>query len=371
MTRDEVVDLIGTIAQSGTAELLASSTGARPAGAGAAELIGQFGVGFYSAFMVADQVSWSPARPAAPTAPAGSPTGEGTYTIDDVDDAPQGTTVTLHLKPEDTEDELHDYTDRRRPRIVKRYSDFITWPIRMAPTTATDVRRRGRRRARDRQLHQGAVGPAAERGLRGGVHRVLPARQPRLDRTAGDHPACRPRAPSSTRRCCSSRRHAPIDLYMRDASRGVQLYVKRVFIMDDCEALMPDYLRFVKGVVDAGDLSLNISREILQQDRQIRLIRQRLVKKVLATVKTMRDDEPEKYATFWSPSSAGRSRRACWPTRTTARPSCRSARSPPQTTRRSRRRWGTMWLLRTASANEVSHSTLGRRTTYLFVSEAK
>ena len=94
--------------------------------------------------------------------------------------------------------------------------------------------------------------------------------------------------------------HAPMDLFMREGKRGVQLYVKRVFIMDDCEALVPEYLRFVKGVVDANDLSLNISREILQQDRQIQLIRKRLVKKVLSTVKTMLDDEPEKYATFWS-----------------------------------------------------------------------
>ena len=94
--------------------------------------------------------------------------------------------------------------------------------------------------------------------------------------------------------------HAPMDLFWRDAKRGVQLYVKRVFIMDDCEALVPEYLRFVKGVVDANDLSLNISREILQQDRQIQLIRKRLVRKVLSTVKTMQEKEPEKYATFWT-----------------------------------------------------------------------
>ncbi len=94
--------------------------------------------------------------------------------------------------------------------------------------------------------------------------------------------------------------HAPMDLFMRDARRGVQLYVRRVFIMDDCEALVPEYLRFVKGVVDANDLSLNISREILQQDRQIALIRRRLVKKVLATISSMLEKEPEKYATFWS-----------------------------------------------------------------------
>ena len=94
--------------------------------------------------------------------------------------------------------------------------------------------------------------------------------------------------------------HAPIDLFLREGKRGVQLYVRRVFIMDDCEALVPEYLRFVKGVVDAADLSLNISREILQQDRQIQLIRKRLVKKVLSTVKALLTDEPEKYATFWA-----------------------------------------------------------------------
>ena len=94
--------------------------------------------------------------------------------------------------------------------------------------------------------------------------------------------------------------HAPFDLFWREAKRGVQLYVKRVFIMDDCEALVPEYLRFVKGVVDAHDLSLNISREILQQDRQIQLIRRRLVRKVLSTVKAMQEKEPEKYATFWT-----------------------------------------------------------------------
>src|SRR4029078_6324494 len=94
--------------------------------------------------------------------------------------------------------------------------------------------------------------------------------------------------------------HAPMDLFMRDAKRGVQLYVKRVFIMDNCDALIPEYLRFVKGVVDANDLSLNISREILQQDRQIELIRKRLVRKVLTTIKSLQENEPQKYETLWS-----------------------------------------------------------------------
>ena len=214
-------------------------------------------------------------------------------------DAPQGTAVTLHLKPEDTEDapaRLH----RTRRRSARSSSATRTsspgrsgWPT-SAPSGEDDAA------SRDRQLPEGAVGAPAERGLRRGVHRVLPARQPRLAATRWRPSGCRPRAPSSTRRCCSCPATRRWTCSCARRKRGVQLYVKRVFIMDDCEALVPEYLRFVKGVVDAHDLSLNISREILQQDRQIQLIRKRLVKKVLSTVKTMLADEPEKYATFWT-----------------------------------------------------------------------
>ena len=140
----------------------------------------------------------------------------------------------------------------------------------------------------------------AERGLRGGVHRVLPPRQPRLAADPLETIRLSAEGTFEYQALLFLPSHAPMDLFMRDSKRGVQLYVKRVFIMDDCEALVPEYLRFVKGVVDANDLSLNISREILQQDRQIQLIRKRLVKKVLSTVKTMLEKEPEKYATFWS-----------------------------------------------------------------------
>jgi molecular chaperone HtpG len=302
MTRDEVVDLIGTIAKSGTADVLARLRAARAAGGASeevtAELIGQFGVGFYSSFMVADRVELLTRGAGADTGVRWESTGEGTYTISDAPDAPQGTSVTLHLKPEDTEDALHDYTNPTTVRgIVKRYSDFITWPIRMAA----------------------AVGG----GISGeGEPEVVNSRKALWARAQKDvtdeeyaefyrHVSHDWQEPLETIRLSAEGtfeyqallflpRHAPMDLFMRDAKRGVQLYVKRVFIMDDCEALVPEYLRFVKGVVDANDLSLNISREILQQDRQIQLIRKRLVKKVLSTLRTMQDTEPEKYATFWS-----------------------------------------------------------------------
>ncbi len=315
MSRDEVVDLIGTIAKSGTSEMLAKLKEARESGnseEASAELIGQFGVGFYSSFMVADRVTLVTRKAGAHQGVRWESTGEGNYTISDEPDAPQGTSVTLHLKPEDTEDELHDYSNPMTVRsIIKRYSDFITWPIRMvplappAPAPAQDTE--------DSADTADTVDAAPE-------PETVNSRKALWARSQSEvsdeeytefyrHVSHDWQEPLQTIRLSAEGTfeyqallfipgHAPMDLYWRDAKRGVQLYVKRVFIMDDCEALVPEYLRFVKGVVDANDLSLNISREILQQDRQIRLIRNRLVRKVLSTVKTMRDDEPEKFATF-------------------------------------------------------------------------
>lgn len=296
MTRDEVVDLIGTIARSGTAELLAKL---REAGDDARqELIGQFGVGFYSSFMVADRVELVTRKAGTSEGVRWSSDGEGTYTIEPVADAPQGTAVTLHLKASDAEDQLHDYADPSvLRRIVKTYSDFITWPVRMPAGIGT---------AED-------TDDAAPETLNS--MKALWAR-PQKDVTEEEyaefyrHVSHDWQEPLETIRLAAEGtfeyqallflpKVAPMDLYMRDARRGVQLYVRRVFIMDDCEALVPEYLRFVKGVVDAADLSLNVSREILQQDRQISAIRRRLVKKVLSVLGSMRDNEPEKFATFW------------------------------------------------------------------------
>ncbi|HEY5880012.1 MAG TPA: molecular chaperone HtpG, partial [Nakamurella sp.] len=311
MSRDEVVDLIGTIAKSGTNEVLAKLREARESGQSeqaSAELIGQFGVGFYSSFMVADLVTLVTRKAGTHQGVRWESTGEGSYTVSDEPDAPQGTSVTLHLKPEDTEDELHDYSNPATARrIIKRYSDFITWPIRMAPAPAPPVQTE----VEGEDVTTVEADPELE---------VVNSRKALWARPQSEvsdeeytefyrHVSHDWQEPLQTIRLSAEGTfeyqallfvpgHAPMDLYWREAKRGVQLYVKRVFIMDDCEALVPEYLRFVKGVVDANDLSLNISREILQQDRQIRLIRNRLVKKVLSTVKTMRDDEPEKFATF-------------------------------------------------------------------------
>lgn len=292
MTRDDVVDLIGTIAKSGTAELLASlraaaaenKADANETGA-AQELIGKFGVGFYSSFMVADTVTLVTRRAGAEKGVRWESAGEGSYTIEEAPDAPQGTSVTVALKPADADDAMPDYTDPSTiSRIVTRYSDFITWPIRLGGEPEPLNRMKAlwarpkddvsdeeyaefyRHVSHDWQEPLETIRLQAEGTFEYQALLFLPSR-------------------------------APMDLFMRERHRGVQLYVRRVFIMDDCEALVPEYLRFVKGVVDAADLSLNVSREIVAQDRQIQLIRKRLVRKVLSTVKAL---PAEKYTTFWA-----------------------------------------------------------------------
>jgi molecular chaperone HtpG len=304
MTREEVIKNIGTIARSGTREFLTALGEAQKAAQKQdvpPELIGQFGVGFYSAFMVAEKIVLVTRRAGQATATRWESTGDGAYTISDTERDHAGTTVTLHLKPEDAEHGLRDYTtDHVIKEIVKRYSDFVTYPIRM-------------QRWRDGEK------PADPKILE--------------DETLNSMKAIwdRPKAEVSEDEYREFYRHishdwtdplrtipikmegtleayallylpakAPFDLYSAEMKRGVQLYVKRVFVMDECKELMPTHLRFVKGVVDAHDLSLNVSREILQKDRQIQVIRKQLVKKVLATLDEMKRDKLEDYLQFWA-----------------------------------------------------------------------
>ncbi|MEU0532666.1 molecular chaperone HtpG [Amycolatopsis tolypomycina] len=289
MTREEVVALIGTIAKSGTADFLTKLKEAKDAAA-SQDLIGQFGVGFYASFMVADKVTLVTRRAGTAEGVRWESTGEGTYTIQPVEDAPQGTAVTLHLKPEDTEDHLYDYTSAAKIReIVKRYSDFITWPIRMKGEGEEAETVNSMKALWARSSSEVTEDEYHEFYKHVSHDWQDPLETIRLQAEGTFEYQALLFLPS----------HAPMDLFLRERKRGVQLYVKRVFIMDDCESLVPEYLRFVKGVVDAQDLSLNVSREILQQDRQIQLIRRRLVKKVLSTVKTMMTADAEKYATFW------------------------------------------------------------------------
>ena len=297
MSRDEVVHLVGTIAKSGTVEFLQKMRESKDAVA-SGDLIGQFGVGFYSCFMVADKVTLLTRRAGESQATRWESSGEGTYTIESVDDASQGTAVTLHLKLEDEEDHLFDYTvDRKIKEIVKQYSDFITWPIRM------EVERGDKDGKPTREIEtinsMKALWARSKNEVKEDEYKEFykhishdwndPLEIIRVQAEGTFEYQALLFIPS----------HAPLDLFMRTRKRGVQLYVKRVFIMDDCEALMPEYLRFIKGVVDAQDLSLNVSREALQQDRQIQMMRRHLVKKVLSMVKDMMTDNLDSYKTFW------------------------------------------------------------------------
>ncbi|MGC5258817.1 molecular chaperone HtpG [Gordonia sp. DT218] len=311
MIRDDVIGLIGTLARSGTAELRRKLAEVKDAAA-SEELIGQFGIGFYSTFMVADRVTLVTRHAGDETGTRWESTGDGTYTLDEVTDAPQGTSVTLALKPVDTDDHLYDYTDPTKLRaLVKRYSDFIAWPIRMdvekaVPAPETD----------DTETDAAAAEPTTEI-----VSETINSQKALWAKSADevtedeyhefyrhvshawDEPleviTLKAEGTFEYQALLFIPTQAPFDLFMRERNSGVQLYVKRVFIMDDCEELIPEYLRFVKGVVDAADLSLNVSREILQQDRQIRAIRRRLTKRVITTVADMRTSRPDDYRTFW------------------------------------------------------------------------
>ncbi|MFE3441785.1 molecular chaperone HtpG [Nocardia sp. NPDC059180] len=306
MSRAEVVDLIGTLAKSGTAALRKQLSEAKSEAA-AEELIGQFGIGFYSTFMVADKVTLTTRRAGEAEATRWvAEAGSSTYSIETVEDAPQGTAVTLQLKAADEDDHLFDYTQEWKLReIVKKYSDFIAWPIRMqVERTVTEgegedkqektiveeqtlnsmkaLWTRPRSEVSDEEYHEfyKHVSHAWDEPLE-----TIPLKA---------------EGTFEYQALLFIPSQAPFDLFTREHKRGVQLYVKRVFIMDNCEELMPEYLRFVKGVVDAQDLSLNVSREILQQDRQIQMIRKRLVKKVLSTVKDLQGaEDQDKYQSFW------------------------------------------------------------------------
>ena len=300
MTREEVIKNIGTIARSGTREFLTAIDKATQKDV-PPELIGQFGVGFYSAFMVADKIVLVTRRAGQATATRWESGGDGSYAISEAERDHAGTTVTLHLKPEDTEHGLRDYTtDHVIKEIVKRYSDFVTYPIRMQrwrdgaspsdPKILEDETLNSQKAIWDRP--KGEVSEDEYREFYRHIShdwtdplRTIPIK---IEGTLEAYALLY--IPGK----------APFDLYSAEMKRGVQLYVKRVFVMDECKELMPTHLRFVKGVVDAHDLSLNVSREILQKDRQIQVIRKQLVKKVLATLEEMKRDKPEDYLAFWT-----------------------------------------------------------------------
>jgi molecular chaperone HtpG len=300
MTRPEVVEMIGTLAKSGTAELRQQLHEAKNE-AVSEELIGQFGIGFYSTFMVADKVELLTRKAGESEATKWESSGDGTYTIASVEGAPQGTSVTLHLKPEDAEDALHDYASEWKIRtLVKKYSDFIAWPIRM------EVEQRSEEDGKETIVKEIETLNSMKALWARPKDEVSDDEYKEFYKHiahAWDDPleviSMKAEGNFEYQALLFIPSRAPFDLFEPDAAIGAQLYVKRVFIMGDCDQLMPRYLRFIKGVVDAQDLSLNVSREILQQDRQINAIRRRLTKKVLSTIKDLQSERPEDYRTFW------------------------------------------------------------------------
>jgi molecular chaperone HtpG len=287
MTREEAVANLGTIARSGTAEFFRSLPGDEQK---ASQLIGQFGVGFYSAFIVSERVEVHTRRAGAPPE-AGvrwESRADGEFTVEDVTLARRGTAVTLHLK-----EDAREFADALRLRgLIRRYSDHIGFPVRMPKEGEATLDYEVVNQAR-------ALWTLPRTQISDDEYRQFYQYLAHdfTDPLAWSHNKVEGKREYTSLLYLPAR--APFDLYQRDAVRGLKLYVRRVFIMDDAEQFLPLYLRFVKGVVDSGDLPLNVSRELLQQEPEVEAIRSGLARRVLDLLARLARDEPEKYATFW------------------------------------------------------------------------
>src|SRR5690242_11484590 len=287
MTRDEAIAHLGTIAKSGTSEFFKSLSGDQQKDS---QLIGQFGVGFYSAFIVADRVEVLTRKAGEPDA-AGvrwESSADGEFTIETVERKERGTAVTLHLK-----EDAKEFADAWRLRsLVRRYSDHISFPVLMHKEGEASVEYEAVNQAK--ALWTRPRSEITDDEYKQFYQHVS---HDHTDPLAWSHNRVEGKREYTSLLYIPGR--APFDLWQRDAARGLKLYVRRVFIMDDAEQFLPLYLRFVKGVVDSSDLPLNVSRELLQQDPEVEAIRNGLTKRVLDMLGKIAKDEPEKYATFW------------------------------------------------------------------------
>jgi molecular chaperone HtpG len=295
MSHDEAVEHLGTIAKSGTRSFLESLTGDQ---AKDAQLIGQFGVGFYSAFIVADKVTVKTRRAglSPDQAVMWESEGKGEFTIEPITQENRGTEVILHLKKEEKE-----FLDRWRLRsIITKYSDHISIPIVMKTEPMPAEEGKEPEAPQDETVNRAsALWTRPKREIKSEEYEefykhVSHDFEPPL---AYSHNQVEGKLNYTSLLYIPKR--APFDLWDREHKHGVRLYVRRVFIMDDAESLMPRYLRFVKGVIDSDDLPLNISREILQQNAVVDKIRTAAVKKILGLLEKMAEKEPEKYSEFW------------------------------------------------------------------------
>jgi molecular chaperone HtpG len=293
MTRDELIALIGTIAKSGTRELVEQLKAANP-GDAAATLIGQFGVGFYSSFMVADRVEIVTRKAGSETATRWESTGDGTYTVSEASRFRRGTDIILHLKPVDPENGVADYTSAQVLRsLVTKHSDFVAHPIKLKETkdgvpewtTLNSMK----------PIWTRSAAEVGEESYAEFYRHLSHDWQDPLDRIP-----LRAEGRLEYQALLFLPSKAPFDLYYRDQEYGLQLHVRRVLIMERCRQLLPPFLRFVKGVVDSADLPLNLSREMIQHDRHISQMRTWLTRKVLDHLASMLADRRETYLKFWA-----------------------------------------------------------------------
>ncbi|MBQ48021.1 MAG: molecular chaperone HtpG [Zetaproteobacteria bacterium] len=306
MTKDEIVNNIGTIARSGTKEFLKKAL----EGNTQPDLIGQFGVGFYSSFMVADKVTVHTQKAGTTDGVVWESAGDGEFSLEDkVRSESHGTTITLHLKefPEDTEQQ--DFTAEWTLRsIVKKYSDFIEYPIKML------VSREEPELDKDDKPIEGQTKKVEEDAVLNSMKALWLKKSADIKEeeyqefykhltSDWSNPLETIHYKAEGTQEFSSLMYipsqAPFDYNYRDSKVGLSLYVKRVFIAADCDDLIPVYMRFMKGIVDSNDLPLNVSREILQKDRQIVSIRKAIVSKILKTLSNMLNKDREKYESFW------------------------------------------------------------------------
>ncbi|MCL5272152.1 MAG: molecular chaperone HtpG, partial [Gammaproteobacteria bacterium] len=291
MSRDEAVENLGTIAKSGTKEFMSQLTGEN---AKDSQLIGQFGVGFYSAFIVADKVTVK-SRRAGLKAEEGvvwESTGDGEFTIGNEKKTSRGTEITLHLK-DDSDEFLSNWRIRN---IISKYSDHICWPIEMKKVSEEDDKESKEFETVNKAT---ALWTMQKSEITDEDYKLLYKHisHDYMDPLSWSHNHVEGKHEYITLLYIPS--HAPYDLWQQEVKHGLKLYVKRVFIMDDATQFLPRYLRFVKGIVDASDLPLNVSREILQDNKQVESIRAACTKRILTMLEKMSANDKDAYQKFW------------------------------------------------------------------------
>ena len=298
MDRDDLVSYLGTIARSGTGEFIRAMQEAKN-GANS-DLIGQFGVGFYSSFIAADRVTVETLKAGGSESWKWESTGDGTYTIDGGSRAGHGSSITLHMKKEEQSGDDHDITKDYLSEwtlrgIIKEYSDFVTYPIYL-----TDIEKEKKEDEKEEPVNSmKALWTRPQKDISDDEFNDFYRHISHDWENPLERIYYKAEGTSEFRALLFIPSRPPMDLFYQDGKHGVQLYIRRVFIMNDCKDLIPEYMRFIKGVVDSEDLSLNVSREMLQQDRQTAQIKNSLVKKILDTLHKMRKDQPDSYNKFW------------------------------------------------------------------------